>query len=346
VERLSLESGRRTRFEEDRMRNATSTIVALALIGSLPAAAAALETLPNGKFDTGIGTWSWCCGPSGTFTFDPTRDASGSDLSGSAVLTHTEPVGEDNTYLFLAHCISGPEVQGGKAFFLGAKVRFREGETSTGMAFLSVEFRPDAACEQASITGATDVVEPGDARRGAWLRTKIGGPAAGVVLPEGTNSMRVAVVTTKYAGSKLTVNVDDFFAAPVGTPVCDGLPATLAGTAANELLAGTNASDVIVGRGGKDWIDGKGGNDRLCGGAGADVLYGGYGDDRLFGEGGSDDLYGAQDDDLLEGGGGNDDLYGDAGADKMKGGSGADHCDGGSGTGDGASGCETVFAVP
>ncbi|MEW6270247.1 MAG: hypothetical protein AB1689_13230 [Thermodesulfobacteriota bacterium] len=72
------------------MRNATPTmLVTLALLG-LAGAAPAEEMLPNGKFDGNVADWTACCGASGTFGFDATRDASGSDLSGSAELAHTQ----------------------------------------------------------------------------------------------------------------------------------------------------------------------------------------------------------------------------------------------------------------
>ncbi len=325
------------------MRSATSMLAATALLGALAGPATATELLTNGTFDSGLEPFVGCCGAAGTVTFDPTRDASGSSLSGSARLAHIQP--SVNSLLFVFTCISGLGPLEGKKFFFGAKVRFDGDEATPGRAFLSVEFRPGEACQGASISSVFDDVEVNLGRRGAWIPLTIGSRKAGVVAPAGANSMRLHVVVEKKAPSTLTVNVDDVFAAPEGTPVSDGMPATIVGTAASDLLIGTAGSDVIVGRGGNDEILGKGGNDRLCGGAGADVLDGGAGDDRLFGEGGSDKLQGAGGNDLLVGGSGKDTLVGGPGADKLKGGGGKDTCNGKAGA-DTAAGCETVLGVP
>jgi len=67
-------------------------------------------------------------------------------------------------------------------------------------------------------------------------------------------------------------------------PTCQGVRATIVGTAHADNLTGTEGRDVIVGLGGNDVIHGRGGNDLVCGGDGADKLYGGHGDDRLFGQ--------------------------------------------------------------
>jgi Ca2+-binding RTX toxin-like protein len=91
--------------------------------------------------------------------------------------------------------------------------------------------------------------------------------------------------------------------------LCKGLPATLVGTAANNVLTGTSSRDIINGLGGNDRISGSGGNDVLCGGDGSD---------HLFGQGGNDTL---------------------------NGGSGSDRCDGGSGT-DITTRCERLVDVP
>jgi len=325
------------------MRNATLTILPVLGFCCLVTSASAEEMLPNGKFDTSIQTWGTCCGPTGTVGFDPTRDASGSALSGSAEIVHTQVIDASPTYMTIVRCLSA---QAGQAFFFGAKVRFREGQVINGNAFVSIEFRPDDACEELSTFGDLDVVEAKNVARGTWIPLTIGNQSTGIVAPAGTNSMRLAVTLGKFVDGTLTLNIDDVFAAPVGTPVCDGFPATMIGTSANDFLPGSTASDVIVGRGGVDWIDGKGGNDRLCGGPGGDTLYGGTGDDRAFGEGGADDVYGGAGKDWLSGGGSNDDLFGGPGVDSMNGGSGTDKCDGGSGAVDLAKNCETTVAVP
>jgi hypothetical protein len=67
---------------------------------------------------------------------------------------------------------------------------------------------------------------------------------------------------------------------------CYGHPATIVGTAGNDILRGTAGPDVIVGLGGDD------------------IIYGGDGDDYLCGDEGSDQLYGGGDSDYLNGGSG------------------------------------------
>jgi len=104
---------------------------------------------------------------------------------------------------------------------------------------------------------------------------------------------------------------------------CDGLAATLVGTAGDDTLTGTAGNDVIAGRGGNDAIEGGGGNDVICGGDGNDTLRGGVGDDRIFGQAGDDRL------------------FGDAGDDHLAGGTGTDACLGGTGFSV-YSGCETA----
>lgn len=73
----------------------------------------------------------------------------------------------------------------------------------------------------------------------------------------------------------------------VATPRCQGVRATIVGTAKADHLVGTPKRDVIVGLGGRDRIEGRGGNDLVCGGDGADRIDGGAGDDRLFGQRGT-----------------------------------------------------------
>jgi len=305
----------------------TATLTAAVLLG-LAGPAAALDLVPNGKFDTSLVEWGGCCGSTGTLAPDPALDAGGSELSGSARLTHDTSVVGGETSIFLTRCFSGPAVHAGAQFFLGARIRFGDAETAQGTAQLSLEFRPDTACQQASLAGtAFDTAPTSTTPRGVWTALAIGSQSAGAVAPAGTGSMRIGVAVFKKAGGTLTMNVDDVFLAPIGTPVCDGMPASLAGTPDSDFINGTEGSDVIVGRGSIDWLDGKGGNDRICGGPGADVLYGGTGDDRLFGEGGADTILGADDDDLLRGDGGNDELYGGDGKDRLVGGTGVDRCD-------------------
>ncbi len=156
-------------------------------------------------------------------------------------------------------------------------------------------------------------------------------------------------------------------AAAGGPPLCSGHPATIVGTAGDDLLQGTIHDDVIwggdgndriaagpgndlvcsgpgddsvTGEGGADTLLGGGGGDRLDGGSGEDALYGGPGGDTLLGGAGADGLAGAEDDDDLAGGPGADTLNGGPGADVLAGGDdpdrliagdGADHLAGGRG---------------
>ncbi len=64
---------------------------------------------------------------------------------------------------------------------------------------------------------------------------------------------------------------------------CHGHPATIVGTAEDDVLVGTSQADVIVGLGGDDRIRALGGDDVVCGLAGSDEIDGGPGSDRLFG---------------------------------------------------------------
>lgn len=64
-------------------------------------------------------------------------------------------------------------------------------------------------------------------------------------------------------------------------PTCGGEPATIVGTAGDDVLVGTPGHDVIVGLAGDDVIRGRGGDDVVCGDAGRDVLRGGPGADLL-----------------------------------------------------------------
>jgi Ca2+-binding RTX toxin-like protein len=156
-----------------------------------------------------------------------------------------------------------------------------------------------------------------------------------------------------------TINADpDAFVTKLA--LCGDRTATLVGTEDNDVLIGGADGDVIQGLAGDDLLEGAGGTDRLCGGAGRDSLRGGAGGDVLDGQAGNDvldggpgpdALAGGAGQDLLNGGTGSDDLRGDAGNDRLRGGTDpkgddVDVCDGGGGTGDTASGCESVTGVP
>ena len=104
-------------------------------------------------------------------------------------------------------------------------------------------------------------------------------------------SGRVGVGSFDYIGRirALTVTGTPVTAGPV---LCNGVPATIVGTAADDTIFGTSGRDVIAGLGGRDTIRAGSGNDLICGGDGDDTLYGDYGDDTLLGEAGFDQLIG------------------------------------------------------
>ncbi|MCP3976333.1 MAG: hypothetical protein GY720_17755 [bacterium] len=144
-------------------------------------------------------------------------------------------------------------------------------------------------------------------------------------------------------------------AASARVKTCDGVAATIVGTARADHLVGTDGPDVIVGLGGDDHIDGLGGDDLICGNGGADVIngragadriYGGAGRDLIRGGSGADRMYGGSGSDTVLGSGGNDTARGNDGADTLFGGAGDDRLFGGAGadwcrTGELARSCQT-----
>jgi len=133
-----------------------------------------------------------------------------------------------------------------------------------------------------------------------------------------------------------SANNQDTESTVVNPRLCNGLAATIIGTAGNDTLNGTAGPDVIAGLGGNDVINGLGGNDIICAGLGNDTVSGGEGNDLLRGEGGKD---------VLNGGLGRDRLEGGAGNDQLNGGFQTDTCIGGPGT-DTATTCENISSVP
>ncbi len=120
---------------------------------------------------------------------------------------------------------------------------------------------------------------------------------------------------------------------------CRGVPATITGTAGDDVLTGTDGRDVIVALGGNDTIHSLAGRDLICAGAGNDYVGAGSAADRVFGAAGRDRLLGRGGPDVLKGGAGNDVLRGNRGADRLRGGSGFDLCRGGAGA-NSIRGCE------
>jgi hypothetical protein len=190
-----------------------------------------------------------------------------------------------------------------------------------------------------------------------WQR---GGQQSGRLMVGVSRKVLGGLLTACVVGSVL---VSQPLAAAPGVSLqvwtCNGIPATIVGTPAGELLKGTPAADVIVAREGNDIIRGLGGDDIICAGKGNDIVYGGAGFDILFGAQGNDVLYakngatafqradnrgarmfgGADDDriygsnkwDRMQGGPGNDQLFGYEGRDWLRAGPGNDAVDGGPG---------------
>jgi VCBS repeat-containing protein len=198
------------------------------------------------------------------------------------------------------------------------------------------------------------------------------GPSSGVLMLNSNGSFTytpgpdtTGIVTFTYQAADATSVSNIATVTITVTAGCDGRPATIVGTSANNNLNGTGGNDVIVGLGGNDSIDAGSGNDIICGGSGNDDVANGSGNDRVFGDPGNDNLRGGSGDDLLDGGDGNDlldgggdrdRLLGGAGVDRLLGGGDPDVLDGGADTpdrcdGEGGSdstpgGCEQVSSIP
>jgi Ca2+-binding RTX toxin-like protein len=119
---------------------------------------------------------------------------------------------------------------------------------------------------------------------------------------------------------------DDVLAAP-------GIGSQMRGAEGNDVLRGSagfddingnQGADTASGGSGDDWVVGGKDNDRLSGDAGDDLVYGNLGNDVCEGGAGADTLRGGQQDDLLIGGAGADYLSGDRDSDTLTGGAGAD----------------------
>jgi len=174
---------------------------------------------------------------------------------------------------------------------------------------------------------------------------------------------RSSVTFPVNGGTTLRIKVDGFGAANGllnlhaengPPPTCTGVPATIVGTAGNDVIPGTTGDDVIVAGDGDDTITGMSGDDRICGDAGADTINGGSGDDSVWGGSAADSINGQGGDDLLIGNPGfgstddeGDTIDGDAGDDTLDGWTGDDTLIGGSGddTLGGADGTDLVTYV-
>lgn len=125
---------------------------------------------------------------------------------------------------------------------------------------------------------------------------------------------------------------------------CFGQPATILGTAGDDVIYGTAGNDVIVTFGGDDTVYSKKGKDRICLGPGDDFADSGKSRDRVDGGRGDDQILGNDGRDLLWGGDGRDTISGNADNDIIYGGDGRDTLAGGTGTDDvrGMGGADTV----
>jgi Ca2+-binding RTX toxin-like protein len=93
----------------------------------------------------------------------------------------------------------------------------------------------------------------------------------------------VAAYGVAVAGGLLAAGMLSGVPAVGAGATCDGLKATLVGTAGDDLLTGTKGADIVAGLGGDDRIEALGGDDLICGGDGADIILGGRGNDRIYG---------------------------------------------------------------
>ncbi len=114
-------------------------------------------------------------------------------------------------------------------------------------------------------------------------------------------------------------------------PRCFGLPATIVGTAGDDVIIGTAGVDIVFARQGNDRVSALGGNDIICGGFGDDQIFGGTGADSILAGPGADTVRGLAGNDVINGGHGHDDLEGNEGADEIRGYTGRDYLKGGNG---------------
>ena len=157
-----------------------------------------------------------------------------------------------------------------------------------------------------------------------------GGIGLGPTTPDGSAAVVCLTPSVAIGGGGANVPPDPNALSPCPAPPpasCLGVPATLTGTAGNDLLIGTSLVDVVAGLGGNDTIFGLAGNDIICAGPGGDTVLAGAGNDLVLGEDGNDRLLGGN------------------GDDRLRGGAGTDLCAGGPGT-DTAAACEITASIP
>ncbi|HUR75338.1 MAG TPA: calcium-binding protein [Sporichthya sp.] len=249
------------------------------------------------------------------------------------------------------------------ASFAAAPARNRvvlKPESQLGVPVTLVVLKPKQVCT-VDLTLAVLAVPAKDTDPAAGIQTKAG--AVGVLEGQGISALAPAdlnevVTVERQAATGNEVEEEEPYVEEEPTtdeapPVtCQGIKATMVGTAAGDTLTGTPGRDVIAGLGGGDIINGGGGKDLICGNGGEDTLRGGAGSDTITAGGGNDNLSGGDGADNLQGNGGKDringgkgpdQLFGGAGDDTLNGGPGNDRLVGGGGTdkGDGGPGNDT-----
>jgi Ca2+-binding RTX toxin-like protein len=105
------------------------------------------------------------------------------------------------------------------------------------------------------------------------LHSTLARPVASIALVLGLGVGSLAVMTTPASAQV-------FF--------CNGVQATIVGTAGPNVIFGGSGPDVIVALAGDDDIFALGGDDIVCAGDGDDYIEGGPGNDLIFGVAGND----------------------------------------------------------
>lgn len=151
------------------------------------------------------------------------------------------------------------------------------------------------------------------------------------VLPRITSDQGPAGPDSQYGFGVLALPSPGTLGARTTLPTCAGVPATIVGTANDDVLLGTDGPDVIFAAQGNDRIEGMGGDDLICAGFGDDVVFAGDGNDSVFSGPGQDRVRGGNGADLINGGHGHDNIDGNQGPDEIRGFTGRDYLKGGLG---------------
>jgi len=172
----------------------------------------------------------------------------------------------------------------------------------TGWFIGTTDFDPGAGTSELTSAGAKDVFVARVTSSGTldWA-SQIGDTGN----DEGTGVVVGAADAAVFAGHFLLADVDldpsdgtaerssgssfDYYVVKM-IEQCQGMNATLVGSAGGDFLNGTSGPDVIVGLGGNDILLGGGGDDVICGGPGNDKIEGGPGDDSIDGGEGIDTI--------------------------------------------------------